>query len=90
MRAKTPQKGQRGCHGGIPFFFTADVPDALSRVGKMALPLFLERLLNDLGLEALLGIHLLEPSILVFEFLEASHQRDIHAAELAAPFVKRS
>jgi hypothetical protein len=49
----------------------------------------LQGLLNDLSLEPLLGIHLLEPPVLVFEFLEASHQGGIHAAELAAPLVKR-
>jgi hypothetical protein len=29
----------------------------------------LERLSNDLGLEAFFGTHLLEPPVLVFEFL---------------------
>lgn len=55
----------------------------------MASPLFLQGLLDDLGLEAFFGIHLLEPPVLVFEFLEAGHQGGIHAPELAAPFVKR-
>ena len=55
----------------------------------MASPLFLQCLLNDLGLQAFFGIHLLEPPVLVFEFLESGHQRGVHAAEFAAPFVKR-
>jgi len=49
----------------------------------------LQGLLNNLGLEAFFGIHLLEPPVLVFEFLEPCHQGGVHAAELAAPFVKR-
>ena len=40
----------------------------------MASTLFCERLLHDLGLEAFLCEHLLEPAVLVFEFLEAGHQ----------------
>ena len=50
---------------------------------------FLQGLLDDLSLEPLLGIHLLEPPVLVFEVLEPGHERGVHAAELAAPFVKR-
>ena len=55
----------------------------------MASPFFCEGLLDDLSLEALLGIHLLEPSVLVFEFLQSGHQGGVHAAEFAAPFVER-
>ena len=55
----------------------------------MASPLFLQGLLDDLGLEAFFGIHLLEPPVLVFEFLEAGHQGGVHAAKLTAPFVER-
>jgi hypothetical protein len=55
----------------------------------MALPFFCERLRDDLGLEALLGIHLLEASILVFQLFHAGHQRGVHAAELGKPFVER-
>lgn len=55
----------------------------------MASSLFLQGLLDDLCLQAFLGIHLLEPPVLVFEFLEPCHQRGVHAAEFAAPFVKR-
>lgn len=54
----------------------------------MASPLFLERLLDDLRLQALFGVHLLEPPVLVFELLEPGHQRGVHAAKLAAPFVE--
>jgi hypothetical protein len=49
----------------------------------------LQGLLDDLGLEAFFGIHLLEPPVLIFEFLEAGHQGGVHAAEFTAPFVKR-
>ena len=63
--------------------------DAPSRAGKMASPLFLQGLLNDLGLKPFLGIPLLQPPVLVFEFLQAGHQRGIHTAEFAAPFVER-
>jgi len=55
----------------------------------MASPLFLQGLLDDLGLEAFFGIHLLEPPVLVFELFEPGHQGGIHAAKFAAPFVKR-
>ncbi len=54
----------------------------------MALPLFCECLLHDLGFDALVGVHLLEPAVLVFKLLETLHQRCVHAAEFAAPFVK--
>ena len=56
----------------------------------MALPLFLQSLLHNLGFEPFFSIHLLEPPVLVFKFLEPGHQRGVHAAELAAPFVERS
>lgn len=55
----------------------------------MALPLFCQRLGDNLGLQTLLGIHLLQAPILVFELLHACHQRRIHAAVLGAPFVER-
>jgi len=48
----------------------------------------LQGLLDDFGLEPLFGIHLLEPPVLVFEFLEPGHQGDVHATEFAAPLVK--
>lgn len=59
-----------------------------SRVGEMASPFFCESLLDDLGLEALLGIHLLEPAILFLQLLEARHQGGVHAAELGALLVE--
>jgi len=34
-------------------------------------------------------MHLLEPPVLVFELIEAGHQRGVHTAELATPFVER-
>src|SRR5471032_1147953 len=55
----------------------------------MALPLFCKRLGNDLGLEALFGIHLLEPLVFLFKLLHPGHQRGVHAAELGPPFVER-
>ena len=55
----------------------------------MASPLFLQGLLHNLGFEPFFSIHLLEPPVLVFKFLEPGHQRGVHAAELAAPFVER-
>ena len=54
----------------------------------MASALF-PRLLNDLCLEVFFRIHLLEPSVLVFEFLEVGHQRGVHAPKFATPFVER-
>jgi len=36
----------------------------------MALPLFLERLLNNLSLEALFGIHLLQAPVFLFQLLQ--------------------
>lgn len=60
----------------------ADIDVVPSRVGKMA-SLFLECLLDDLGLEPLRGVHLLDPSVLVLEFVHPRHQRRVHASELA-------
>ena len=54
----------------------------------MASPLFLQGLLHDLGFKAFFGIHLLEPPVLVFKFLEPRHQGGVHAAEFAATFYK--
>jgi len=55
----------------------------------MASPLFLQGLLNDFSLQAFFCVHLLEPTVLLFEFLEPGHQGSVHATELAPPFVKR-
>lgn len=55
----------------------------------MALPFFCQGLRDDLGLQALLGIHFLQAPVFVLQFLHAGHQRGIHAAELGAPFVER-
>jgi hypothetical protein len=55
----------------------------------MALPLFCQCLRDDLGLEPLLGIHLLQAPVLVLEFLHAGHQGSVHATVLGAPLVER-
>ena len=55
----------------------------------MALPLFCERLLDDLGLETFFGVHLLEAPVFVLELFHTSHERGVHAAVLAAPLVER-
>ena len=54
----------------------------------MALTLFFERLLPDLGFELLFGIHLLEAPILVLQLLHALHHRGVHPAELRSPLVE--
>jgi hypothetical protein len=54
----------------------------------MASPLFCQGLRNDLGLQTLLGIHLFQATIFIFQLLHAGHQRGIHAAELGAPLVE--
>ena len=55
----------------------------------MALQLSHEGFLADLGLDALFGVHLLQPAVLILELLEPGHQRSIHAAELRATLVAR-
>ena len=55
----------------------------------MALPLFCQRLGDDLGLQTFLGIHLLKAPVFILEFLHACHQRSVHPAVLGAPFVER-
>ena len=65
---------------------TALSPD---RADGTALPLFFEGFLDDLGLELFLHLHLLQTSVLVFEFFHARHQRRIHAAVISPPFIKR-
>ena len=55
--------------------------------GQMALPLFCHGLLDDLGLEALLGVHLLESAVFLLQLLEPSHQGGIPTAVLGAPLV---
>jgi hypothetical protein len=56
----------------------------------MAPPLFCHSLGEDLGLEALLGIHLLEAAVLVLQLLETSHEGGIHPAEFGTPLVEGS
>jgi hypothetical protein len=55
----------------------------------MALPLFCQRLGDDLSFQALVGIHLFQATVFVFKFLHSSHQRGIDASEFGAPFVER-
>ena len=55
----------------------------------MALPLFSERLLDDLGLETFFDVHLFKPPIFVLKLFHARHERGVHAAVLAAPLVER-
>lgn len=55
----------------------------------MASPFFCHRLLEDLGFEPFLGIHLFETPVLVLKLLQAGHQRRIHAAIFGAPLVER-
>jgi hypothetical protein len=54
----------------------------------MALPLFFKRLRHDLSLEFLLEVHLLEPTVLLFQFFEPGHHRNVHAAVFGTPLVK--
>ena len=54
----------------------------------MASPLFCHRLLNDLSLKSLFGIHLLETTVLVLKLAQPGHQRSVHTAELGAPLAK--
>jgi hypothetical protein len=54
----------------------------------MALPLLCECLRDDLGFEALLGIHLLEAPVLILQLLHASHQGRVHAAVFGTPLVE--
>ena len=54
----------------------------------MASPLFCHGLSDDLGFEALLGVHLLEAAVLVLQLFEASHEGGIHSAVFRAPLVE--
>lgn len=54
----------------------------------MALPLFCERLLEDVGTHLGFGVHLLQAPVLVLQFLDSGHHRGVHAAVLRTPFVK--
>src|SRR5690606_12767679 len=55
----------------------------------MASPLFCHCLLEDIGLEALLGVHLLQTPVFVLQLLQARHHRCIHAAVLGPPLIER-
>ena len=54
----------------------------------MSLELALEGFLSQLCLDALLGAHLLEPSLLCFQLLQTLHHRGIHAAKFGARLSK--
>lgn len=56
--------------------------------GQMASPLFRLGLGDDLGLEAFLGIHLLETVVFVLQLLEARHERGVHPPEFGTPLVE--
>ena len=49
---------------------------------------FCDGLVEDLSLQAFLGIHFLEPSVFFFELLHSSHHRHIHTAKLGSPLVE--
>lgn len=55
----------------------------------MALQLSLEGFLADLRLDALFGIHFLEPSVLGLELLEALDHGCVHASEFSSPLIDR-
>src|SRR5690554_539146 len=55
----------------------------------MALPLFCHCLLENIGLEPLLGVHLLQAPVLLLQLFEARHHRGVHAAGLGTPLVER-
>ena len=51
----------------------------------MALQLSLQGFLAYLGDQTLFGIHFLEPSVLIFQFPKAFHQRGIYDTEFGSP-----
>lgn len=55
----------------------------------MALPFFYSGLLDNLGLQAFLGLHLFQASTLIIQHLQACHQRRIYATVLGLPFLER-
>jgi hypothetical protein len=55
----------------------------------MALEFFCESLRDDVGFDLRLDVELLEPTVLLLKLLHPRHQRHVHAAVLAAPFIKR-
>lgn len=56
----------------------------------MALLLFPQGILQQLVLYRHLGIHLLQPPVLISHRFHFAHQRGVHAAKFAAPVVKSS
>src|SRR3546814_5962576 len=55
----------------------------------MASPFFGECFLEQVGTELGVGVHLLQPTVLLLELLHPADHGHIHAAELAAPLVER-
>jgi len=56
----------------------------------MALPVFCQCLCNKLCLHLFFGLHPFEQLVFALKLFHTRHQRCVHAAELGAPFVKRS
>lgn len=55
---------------------------------EMAASLLSQSLLEEFGLHAHLRIHLLQPTVLVFQSFHLADHRCIHTAILGSPFVK--
>src|SRR5690606_40754265 len=55
----------------------------------MAVSLFSQSFFEQLRLHAHLGIHLLQPPVLVFQGLHLADHRGIHATVFGSPFVER-
>jgi hypothetical protein len=49
---------------------------------------FLQGFLANLGLEPFLGLQLLQPQVLFFQFCQVPYHEGVHAAELGSPFIK--
>lgn len=54
----------------------------------MALQLSLKGFLANLGLDALLGVHLLQTPILVLQLIEPRHHRGVNATVFGRPFLE--
>lgn len=69
----------------MPRTATAFLAISLRRDGATT---FLQRLLDDLGLEPFLGVHLLQAAVLLLQLLEPGHQRGVHPTVLRPPLVE--
>ena len=45
--------------------------------------------LANLRYQSFFGVHFLQSAVLVFEFLQALHERSVHTTEFSSPFVER-